>query len=273
MDVGRVVRRVWPLGAVLGLLLVVLVLSNMSGPQVTQVPFPTPTFTMPSSTPPAGGLPSRTALPTGPPRRQSENTGASTLGTVFTVLLALAVLAGLVVLAWYLWPRLPRLRLRLRGIPLETVPVELEEEDRERSERAAAQVRSAVQAGIDLLDDQSADPRRAVIACWLRLEAAAAEAGTGREPGDTPAELVQRMLAGHRVSEPLLQRLAGLYRLARYGPAEVDPSMRGTALGALTQLRTELARRPEPEPEAEPETDTETATDPATDAATSQERR
>ncbi len=57
---------------------------------------------------------------------------------------------------------------------------------------------AAVDAGLADLDD--GDPRAAVIACWVRLEEAAAAAGTPREPGDTPGELVLRLLAGHQVS-------------------------------------------------------------------------
>jgi hypothetical protein len=80
-----------------------------------------------------------------------------------------------------------------------------------------------------------------VIACWVRLEEAAAAAGTPRQPGDTPTDLVTRLLAEHRVSAALLARLAQVYRRARYATHSVDESMRGDARDALQRLRADLA--------------------------------
>src|SRR5690606_37546040 len=80
------------------------------------------------------------------------------------------------------------------------------------------QLREAVRAGLADID-AGGDPRRAVIACWLRLERLAAAAGTARLAADTPTDLVTRLLARHRVSDRALERLAGAYRVARYAPA------------------------------------------------------
>lgn len=104
----------------------------------------------------------------------------------------------------------------------------------------AEPVRAAVAAGLEELALDGADPRSAVIACWLRLERAAASAGTPRERSDTPGDLVARMLAQHRVSGPVLDRLAEVYRRARYAPAEVGEAMREEARAALHQLHAEL---------------------------------
>ena len=52
------------------------------------------------------------------------------------------------------------------------------------------EVVAALDAGLVELDDADADPRRAVIACWVRLEQAAAAAGTPRAAGDTSTDLV-----------------------------------------------------------------------------------
>jgi hypothetical protein len=103
-------------------------------------------------------------------------------------------------------------------------------------------VLAAVDAGLSDLDDADTDPRRAVIACWVRLEQAAAAAGTPRQVGDTPAELVTRLLAGHAVSPGALYPLAEAYRLARYATHTVDPTMRDQARAALGQVRAELSR-------------------------------
>lgn len=110
------------------------------------------------------------------------------------------------------------------------------------ADRQVAEAIEAVEEGLGRLADEDGDPRAAVIACWVRLEQLAAAAGTPREPGDTPAELVGRLLAGHPVSRPLLDRLAALYRAARYARHDVGRDMREQARSALRQLRDELAQ-------------------------------
>jgi Domain of unknown function (DUF4129) len=107
---------------------------------------------------------------------------------------------------------------------------------------AREHVIAAVDAGLSDLDDSDADPRRAVIACWVRLEQAAAAAGTPRAPGDTPTDLVGRLLAEQHVSAAVLYPLAEVYRLARYATHTVDTAMRDDARAALGQLRAELSR-------------------------------
>ena len=87
---------------------------------------------------------------------------------------------------------------------------------------------------------RDADPRRAVIACWVRLEQAAAAAGTPRQPGDTSTELVGRLLREHQVSADVLEAFAAVYREARFAPHEVDLGMRDQARAALRRLRDEL---------------------------------
>jgi hypothetical protein len=102
---------------------------------------------------------------------------------------------------------------------------------------------AALDAGLDRLGDRDTDPRRAVIACWVRLEDAAAAAGTPRHPGDTPTDLVARLLAAHRVSRPVLDEFAAVYREARYATHVVDERMRAAAVRSLSHLRAELTVR------------------------------
>lgn len=110
------------------------------------------------------------------------------------------------------------------------------------------QVRDAVRAGLADLD-AGGDPRRAVIACWLRLERLAAAAGSARLAADTPADLVTRLLTRHRVSDQALGRLADAYRLARYAPAEVSGELLATARQALRDVAVQLgAPVPAPRP-------------------------
>jgi Domain of unknown function (DUF4129) len=105
----------------------------------------------------------------------------------------------------------------------------------------ARKVREALDEGLAELDDADSDPRRAVIACWVRLEEAAAAAGIVRAVGDTSTELVQRLLAGSQVSLEVLEPFAAVYREARFATHSVDIGMRDQARAALTQLRDELA--------------------------------
>jgi hypothetical protein len=146
--------------------------------------------------------------------------------------LCLLVIVGTVLLVlWYLLRT--GLRARERKLSARTGP---------EPEKGREEVIAAVDAGLSDLDDSDADPRRAVIACWVRLEQAAAAAGTPRAPGDTPTDLVGRLLAGHQVSAIVLYPLAEVYRLARYATHTVDSTMRDQARAALGQLRAELSR-------------------------------
>jgi hypothetical protein len=143
----------------------------------------------------------------------------------------IAIVLGLVIaLIWTLL----RDRLGLRRTPSDvTDPAQVRRQAQEA-------VRAAVDEGLADLDVADADPRRAVIACWVRLEAAAAAAGTERQPGDTSTELVQRLLAEHAVSAPVLAGFAEVYRWARFATHEVDETMRQRARAALLQVRDEL---------------------------------
>jgi hypothetical protein len=96
----------------------------------------------------------------------------------------------------------------------------------------------AVDAGLRRLDE--GEPQDAVIACWVLLERAAAKAGTARRPSETPAELAARVLAEHRVSAEALDRLAQLYREARYSRHVLGEPARVEARTALERVRREL---------------------------------
>jgi hypothetical protein len=110
---------------------------------------------------------------------------------------------------------------------------------------ARAGVTGAVDAGLAELDDADQDPRRAIIACWLGLERAAAAAGVRRGATDTSTDLADRLLSQRLIERAdVLGDFAALYREARYAPHAVDASMRERARAALVQLRRELSRPP-----------------------------
>jgi hypothetical protein len=100
----------------------------------------------------------------------------------------------------------------------------------------------AVQAGLRELS--YGGPGEGVIACWVLLERAAADAGTHRAQPDTPSELAGRLIDRHDVSPGPLLRLAELYREARYSRHVLPESARAEARAALEQVADELAGAP-----------------------------
>jgi hypothetical protein len=100
----------------------------------------------------------------------------------------------------------------------------------------------AVAVGLRELDQGG--PGEGVVAYWVQLERAAADAGTHRAAPDTASELVGRLIDRHPVSSGPLLRLADLYREARYSRHEMPESARTEAREALEQLRAELDASP-----------------------------
>lgn len=97
----------------------------------------------------------------------------------------------------------------------------------------------AVAAGMAALAE-GPDVRAGIITAWLRLEDAAAEAGTPRRDDDAPGDLVTRMLGAHDIRPRRLQTLAELYRQARYSPAPLYERDRDEAQRALADVRDDL---------------------------------
>lgn len=162
---------------------------------------------------------------------RQESRVLAILAVAYTVLFVLATLTLLGYLVFLGLRRLfTALEERETGAPA-TQPDEA---------TAAQEVREALRAGLADID-AGGDARRAIIACWLRLERAAAAAGTARMAADTPGDLVTRLLSRHRVSRRALEQLAGAYRRARYAPAEVGDDLLQVAGRALRDVDAELA--------------------------------
>ncbi|MBM0233655.1 DUF4129 domain-containing protein [Micromonospora sp. STR1_7] len=230
-------RRWWPVGAIAVLLAGAALASANSSigasriPPVEQVPW-VPEY--PTAEPPP-------SIPV-EPRDAGEATQAHIpqwIATVAMVLLGLAIVAALSYLGWILVRGLRR-RRATRTLPAQW--------SRRTAEGAAREVVAALDAGLVELDDRDTDPRVAVIACWVRLEEAAATAGVPRRTGDTPTDLVSRLLRGDPdagvpaiVSADVLAEFAYVYREARYATRPVDERTRDQARAALRRLRQELA--------------------------------
>jgi hypothetical protein len=226
---SRVGRWV-PVAAVIALLGAAMVASIYANPTIANLPQQAPrTGSLPESTQQHGPTqPAATPTPASPP--EPVTSLPVWLGWVMSALGA-AVVAVVALLIWLLL----RHRLTQRRTPL----------SRERPglptiAETSRRVRVAVDEGLADLVVADADPRRAVIACWVRLERAAAEAGTPREVGDTSTDLVSRLLATHMISGNVLAAFASVYREARFATHTVDVAMREQARAALRQMRDEL---------------------------------
>ncbi|MBM7492531.1 hypothetical protein JOD64_003753 [Micromonospora luteifusca] len=231
-------RRWWPVGAVAALLAGAALTSAHSSIGASRIP------------PAAESLPWVPEYPTAEPppsipvepRDAGEATQAHIpewIATVATVLLGLAILAALGYLAWILLRGFRR-RRAIRSLPANRA--------RRTAEGTARDVVAALDAGLEELDDTDTDPRVAVIACWVRLEEAAAAAGVPRLTGDTPTDLVSRLLRGDPaagvpaiVSTDVLGEFAHVYREARYATRPVNERTRDQARAALRRLRGELS--------------------------------
>ena len=96
----------------------------------------------------------------------------------------------------------------------------------------------AVQGG--LADLREGDPRNAIVAAWLRLEAATESEHFTRDPADTPTEFVRRVLAAYRLDAAAIDRLAARYREARFSEHVVTEAHRAEARRCLEALLTDL---------------------------------
>jgi hypothetical protein len=81
------------------------------------------------------------------------------------------------------------------------------------------------------------DPRRAVIACYLRLLDVAAQHGGQRRETETPTEYLRRVLTATDAAADPATCLTGLFERARYSRRTVDESMRHDAISALRALQ------------------------------------
>jgi Domain of unknown function (DUF4129) len=194
-----------------------------SGPAVTADPLPAG-----SPTPgPDGGRTTTEATP---------NHAPGWLIWSIAVLFIAPILLGLVFAPAMLYGPahgVPWFRRRERGPGL---PPEVDDEV------GATQLAAAVEEGLRELDQGG--PGEGVVASWVLLERAAADAGTHRAAPETPSELAGRLIDRHPVSSTPLLRLADLYREARFSRHELPESARTEARAALQRLRTELEASP-----------------------------
>jgi len=94
----------------------------------------------------------------------------------------------------------------------------------------------------DTLDDlrAEADPRRAIIAAYARLERVLAANGVERRAAETSDEYLARVLGDLELSPDAIGRLTRLYTRAKFSQHEIDAAMKEDAIRALEAVRDEL---------------------------------
>jgi hypothetical protein len=177
-------------------------------------------------------------LPETPPLvRSVVAVGLGMVVLVIGMLLAFALVTAIISIRFQL-----RKRRRLAGILLDDVdqdPVD----DPTQAQRAKVRT-AARQALEELRRRQGGDPGDAVIAAWLVLEAAAAEAGSVRQAYQTPTEFTDAVLDRHELDTAALARLRTLYQRARFGSSPVTADDVAAAASALETLVDELSGSP-----------------------------
>jgi uncharacterized membrane protein YphA (DoxX/SURF4 family) len=94
----------------------------------------------------------------------------------------------------------------------------------------------------DTLDDlrAEADPRKAVIAAYSRMERSLASFGLPRRPFEAPVEYLGRVLEELRSGSPAAKRLTHLFERAKFSQHRIDSGMKDEAIEAVSTLRDEL---------------------------------
>lgn len=80
----------------------------------------------------------------------------------------------------------------------------------------------------------------AVINAWLALERTATSIGIDDDVARTPAEFVAEVLGGFHVGPEAIERLAALYREARFSEHPIGEEQREAARQALRRVRADL---------------------------------
>jgi hypothetical protein len=99
----------------------------------------------------------------------------------------------------------------------------------------------AKDAPVQLATLQEGSPRNAIVACWLRLEKVAAEAGVPSDPSETSTEFTTRVLGALAFDPAMINGFAGLYREARFSRHELGEPARRAAVAALRSLYGDIA--------------------------------
>lgn len=196
--------------------------------------------------PPQVCTPEEAAMEPPPAHCPYEPETPTLIGSIAAVGLSMLLLVMLLLFLFSLIVTIGAIRLRWRRrrrvrVGVQTEDVETGADDPTRFGRVAMH-RAARQALDELRRGAGGDPGDAVVAAWLVLEEAAAQAGSARAAHQTPTEFTTAVLSRHAVDTRALDRLRGLYQRARFGTDTVvtDADV-AAATEALETLVDELA--------------------------------
>jgi Domain of unknown function (DUF4129) len=100
---------------------------------------------------------------------------------------------------------------------------------------------AAVGESIDDLR-READPRRAVIAAYARMENVLRRHGRARRRAEAPYEYLERVLAELRIRPAAVAELTELFERAKFSIHRIDDPMKARAIAALVAVREDLGR-------------------------------
>lgn len=85
-----------------------------------------------------------------------------------------------------------------------------------------------------------ADPRKAVIAAYAKMERILTSHGLPRSRSETQLEYLARLLTELEIEPTAIRTLTGLFTFAKFSRSEIDEDMRGEAIEALTAIQRDL---------------------------------
>jgi hypothetical protein len=115
------------------------------------------------------------------------------------------------------------------------------------SEELAEQLALALDEALDDLRAE-ADPRRAIVAAYARMERVLAASGVPRHNAETADEYLGRVLRELAPGSNAVACLTDLFTQAKFSHHDVDATMKEDAIQALEQVRDELRPLPDEAP-------------------------
>lgn len=106
--------------------------------------------------------------------------------------------------------------------------------------------KAMLQAVDESLDDlrRERDVRRAIIACYARMERALERAGNARRPAEAPLEYLVRVLERITANGRAARALTELFERAKFSVEPMGEGDKQRAIGALELLRAEVSQPP-----------------------------
>lgn len=230
-DSGRSVRTLGLLSAVTALFLIAMIAAAIQGAPTFRPSDPAP---LESDRP----LPTTSPAPTGSPTPLDVDLTSAGVVQVFSVILLVLVVAGIVALVVVIvcalvraWRDRPLRRRDAADVAaeVETFPVTPE------PEVAATTIRRGIAGALWAIDDQDR-PSDAVIAAWIGLEESAADAGTRRGASETPGEFAVRIITIREGVAAEATELLRLFERVRFGAHEATEQERDAARDALRRI-------------------------------------